>query len=288
MYAGFLRIAMRLPHQSSANDSRMNASSLIDEGMIAAFERDGAVPIRGCFVPWVDSLRRGIEYNIAHPGPDVRDYRDEGGGRFFGDYCNWSRIPEYREFLFESPAADIARALMRSRTARLFHEHVLVKEAQTEIPTPWHQDLPYYCVDTEESCSLWLVLDPVPLAICAEFVAGSHRWGKLYRPERFNLTPLNEGDTLESPPDIDSNREDYDILRWALEPGDAIAFTFRTLHGAPPNRSRSRRRRAFSSRWVGDGATFADRGGVTSPPFREVDLVNGAPLEGPEFPLVRG
>ena len=31
---------MRLPHQSSANDSRMNASSLIDEGMIAAFGRD--------------------------------------------------------------------------------------------------------------------------------------------------------------------------------------------------------------------------------------------------------
>ena len=31
--------------------------------------------------------------------------------------CNWSRIPEYRDFLFESPAADIRRALMRSRTA---------------------------------------------------------------------------------------------------------------------------------------------------------------------------
>ena len=260
---------------------------VIDESTIAAFERDGAVPIRGCLEAWVETLRRGIEYNIAHPGPDVRDYRDEGGGRFFGDYCNWARIPEYREFLFDSPAADIARALMRSRTARLFHEHVLVKETGTEIPTPWHQDLPYYCVDTERSCSLWLALDPVPAETCAEFVAGSHRWGKLYRPERFNRTPLNEEDPLASPPDIDAHREDYDLLRWTLEPGDAIAFTFRTLHGAPPNRSRHVRRRAFSSRWVGDGATYADRGGVTSPPFREVTLAHGAPLEGPEFPLVR-
>ena len=266
----------------------MDASpSPIDESTIGAFERDGAVLIRGCLQPWVDSLRRGIEYNIAYPGPDVRDYRDEGGGRFFGDYCNWSRIPEYRDFLFQSPAGDIARALMRSRTARLFHEHVLVKEAQTEIPTPWHQDLPYYCVDTDGSCSLWLALDPVPVETCAEFVAGSHLWGELYRPERFNRTPLNEGNTLDPPPDIDSHREDHAILRWSLEPGDAIAFTFRTLHGAPPNRSQGTRRRAFSSRWVGDGATFADRGGVTSPPFREVDLPHGALLEGPEFPLVR-
>ena len=260
----------------------------VDENTIAAFERDGAVPIRGSLCAWVDSLRRGIDYNIAHPGPDVRDYRDGSGGRFFGDYCNWARIAQYREFLFESPAADIARALMRSRTARLFHEHVLVKERGTEIPTPWHQDLPYYCVDTERSCSLWLALDPVPEETCAEFVAGSHRWGTLFRPERFNRTPLNEGDSLDSPPDIDARREDYDILRWALEPGDAIAFDFRTLHGAPPNRSRHTRRRAFSSRWVGEGATFAERGGVTSPPFREVSLVHGAPLDGPEFPLVRG
>ena len=263
-------------------------STPVEEFTIAAFERDGAVPIRGRFDAWVDSLRRGVERNIAHPGPDVRDYRDEDGGRFFGDYCNWSRIPEYREFLFESQAADIARALMRSETARLFHEHVLVKETGTGIPTPWHQDLPYYCVDTELSCSLWLVLDPVPLETCAQFVAGSHRWGKLYRPERFNRTPLNAGDPLDAPPDIDAHRDDYDILRWALEPGDAVAFTFRTLHGAPPNRSPHQRRRAFSSRWVGDGATFAVREGITSPPFREVRLAHGAPLDGPEFPLVRG
>ena len=263
-------------------------TSWVDEDTIAAFERDGAVLVRGCLHDWVDTLRQVIDYNIAHPGPDVRDYHDDQGGRFFGDYCNWARIPEYREFLFESPAADIARELMRSHTARLFHEHVLVKEASTDIPTPWHQDLPYYCVDTDTSCSLWLALDPVPVETCAEFVAGSHRWGKLYRPERFNRTPLNARDSLEAPPDIDANRGDYQILRWSLKPGDAIAFTFRTLHGAPPNRSTGLRRRAFSSRWVADGALFTRRGEVSSPPFREVQLEPGAPLDGPEFPLVRG
>jgi hypothetical protein len=37
---------------------------------------------------------------------------------------------------------------------------------------------------------------------------------------------------------------------------------------------------------VGEDATFARRPGVTSPPFREVRLAHGAPLEGPEFPLL--
>ncbi len=70
-----------------------------------------------------------------------------------------------------------------------------------------------------------------------------------------------------------------------MAPGDAIAFSFHTIHGAPANSS-SVRRRAFSARWVGDDARFADRGGKGSPPFAEVDLAEGAALEHPAFPLV--
>jgi ectoine hydroxylase-related dioxygenase (phytanoyl-CoA dioxygenase family) len=70
-----------------------------------------------------------------------------------------------------------------------------------------------------------------------------------------------------------------------MEPGDAIAFSFRTVHGAPANRS-ARPRRVFSSRWVGDDAVFADRGGRTSPPFPGLSLRDGAPLDAPEFPVV--
>lgn len=33
--------------------------------------------------------------------------------------------------------------------------------------------------------------------------------------------------------DIDGNPDRYDILQWDLAPGDALCFSFRTLHGAP-------------------------------------------------------
>jgi ectoine hydroxylase-related dioxygenase (phytanoyl-CoA dioxygenase family) len=256
-------------------------------GQIADFQRDGAVVLRGVFADWVESLRAGVERNMAEPGADVRIYHaPDGSGLFFGDYCNWDRIPEYRAFVFDSPAARIAADLMGSRTARLFHEHVLVKEAGTDVPTPWHHDQPYYSVDGNQNVSLWLALDAVGRETAVEFVAGSHQWGRWFRPERFNRTALYDDDGLQPVPDIDGNRDNFTILGWALEPGDCVAFHFLTLHGAPGNRSGSLRRRGFSTRWIGDDARFAVRKGTTSPPFRGIKLKHGQPMDAPEFPLV--
>jgi ectoine hydroxylase-related dioxygenase (phytanoyl-CoA dioxygenase family) len=261
---------------------------LPDQETIVAFRRDGACVLRGPFKDWVETLRAGVARNMAEPSADARIYRGpHGSGRFFGDYCNWNRIPEYRDFIFHSSARDIGRALMGSKSVRLFHEHVLVKEAGADVPTPWHQDQPYYCVDGNDTVSLWIPLDSVPRERTLEFVSGSHRWGKYYRPERFNRTALNENDGLEPVPDIDGNRDKYQILGWALEPGDAVAFSYLTLHGAPANTSMVEQRRAFSLRLLGDDVRFARREGInTSPPFRSVSLPHGAVMDAPEFPLL--
>ena len=260
----------------------------VDAATIEAFKRDGACVIRGAFKDWVEVLSAGIAQNMAEPSADVKIYTGAGGaGRFFGDYCNWARIPEYRDFIFNSEAAAIGQQLMSSQKVRLFHEHVLVKEASADVATPWHQDQPYYCVDGDQTVSLWIPLDDVPRERTLEFVGGSHKWGKYFRPERFNKTPLNENDGLESVPDINGNRSNYDILGWDLKPGDAVAFNYKTLHGAPANNSASTGRRAFSLRLLGDDVRFARREGVvTSPPFRGVTLQHGAVMDAPEFPMI--
>jgi ectoine hydroxylase-related dioxygenase (phytanoyl-CoA dioxygenase family) len=262
----------------------------LDQSIIDTFQADGVAVIRGAFTDWVKKLRAGIAYNIEHPGPSGRSYKGEtGGGRFLSDYCNWQRIPEYREFIFKSPAAEIGRQLMGSKAVQLFHEHVLVKEPEAGVPTPWHQDGPYYCVQCPQTVSLWIPLDDVPRERTLEFVAGSHRTGKLFQPQFFNGKPLNEDDGLEALPDIDANRDAFDIRGWELAPGDAVAFDYRTIHGAPANNSATAQRRAFSLRLVGDGAIFVRHEGfTTSPPFPDVTLENGAPLTGEEFPILIG
>ena len=261
----------------------------VPEAAIDAYERDGAVCLRGVFAPqWLELLAAGVERNLAEPGPSAKYYTPQGApGLFFGDYCNWRRIPEYREFMLESPAAEIAGRLMRATRVNLFHEHVLVKEPGTEERTPWHQDQPYWSVDGDQVCSIWLPLDRVPRDTCAEWVAGSHRWGAWYTPRRFvdNQDHPADDPNFRPVPDVDAHREQYQLLAWDLEPGDCIVFHALTLHGAPGNRLPSRRR-AYASRWTGDDARFVLRSGFMSPPPPADAPPHDSPMDSPAFPVV--
>ena len=131
----------------------------------------------------------------------------------------------------------------------------------------------------------WVALDPVPRERTIEYVGGSHRWGKDFKPQRFDGTDLYQGDVSEAVPDIDATRNELDILGWAVEPGDAVAFQFGTLHGAPANAS-PERRRVISFRWVGDDARFVKRQGTTSPAFPDLEYDDGAPFDAEEFPVI--
>ena len=259
----------------------------IPQTLVDDFQRDGCAVIRGLFTAWVDGLRRGIEENMANPSFRERTYHPEDGtAAFFQDFCNWDKIDGYRELVRNSPMPAVAARLMQSDTARIFHDHVLVKEPGNSIATPWHQDQPYYLVDGAQSVSFWLPLDPVPRERTIEFAGGSHRKGKTYRAERFDGTSLYEGDTTEAVPDIEGTRSGRDIKGWAVEPGDAVIFNFRCLHGAPANSS-STRRRVISVRWVGDDARFKVRlNRMSSPPFPDLDYQDGAPFDAPEFPIL--
>jgi ectoine hydroxylase-related dioxygenase (phytanoyl-CoA dioxygenase family) len=261
-------------------------STMPTEQEIERYQHDGVLLVRGVFAEWEERLRAGVAKAMAAPSPLERTVRPaDGGAIFFQDYCTWSRIAEFNAFVFESPAAELAARLMRSRTARFFHEHILVKEPGTSVATPWHHDLPYYCVDGMQTVSLWIALDKVARETAVEYVVGSHRWGRQFSPTRFDGSKLYPGDRFEPIPDIAAERDRHAIVGWAMQPGDAVAFNYLTLHGAPGNQSRTRRR-AFSARWVGDDVVFADRGARTSPPFPDVRLRAGDALDAPEFPLV--
>jgi ectoine hydroxylase-related dioxygenase (phytanoyl-CoA dioxygenase family) len=250
------------------------------------FERDGAVCVRGAFSPeWLALLAEGIEANMAEPGPFAKEYTPAGQpGRFFGDYCNWRRIPQYREFLFHSPAARIVGTLMGSSKVNLFHEHVLVKEPHTAEKTPWHHDQPYWTVDGAQVCSLWMSLDPLPRASAVEYVAGSHRWGQWYTPKSFATANDHAAPGFVPVPDIDGNRDKYTLLGWDLEPGDCLVFHALTLHGAPGN-AQAIRRRAVASRWTGHDARFVLRQGYMSPPPPPDAPPPGSPMDSDVFPV---
>lgn len=276
----------------------MVARQIADEE-VQRYQADGAVCLRQAFDPhWVSVVTAGVERNIAEPsayaGTLKADENDQGG--FFDDYCNWTRIPEYNQFVYESPAAEIVARLMKSDTVVFYHEHLLVKWPGTHKKTPWHHDQPYYPVDGYQNCSLWIPLDPVRKETCVRFVRGSHNWGRWFVPRKFaseqnyalldaSATPTIRGITLEDVPPISERPNDYEILTWDMEPGDVIAFHMLALHGAEGNQSLTMPRRALATRWLGDDARFAERPWEISPTTTG-GLKPGDPMACEMFPQV--
>lgn len=258
---------------------------LISQSMIEQYQKDGVVLVRGLFADQVELLRVGVEANMAEPGPFASNNEKAGeSGRFFDDYCNWTRFEPFRQAIETSPVAEVAADLMQSRSVQMFHDHVLVKEPGTSMATPWHQDGPYYFVEGSQTISFWSPLDPVDQATL-RCVAGSHRWEKEVLPTRWvseeDFFP-DEGKYMPVP---DPEAEGMKILEYPMQPGDAVAFNFKILHGARGNNSPARRR-AFSLRLVGDDARYVDRPGRTSPPFPDHGMQPGQKLREDWFPIL--
>lgn len=258
---------------------------------VDAYQRDGVLFLDGAFKDWVEPLRVGLARNLSEPSAyrfPAESTRDGEPGRFFDSYCNWTLIPEYRDFVFKSPAASLAGKAMAGNSAQFFHEHVFMKEPGTQRVTPWHQDIPYYCVSGDQSVSIYVALDDVDEDLAVRYIRGSHRWGKIFYPKvwldgaDFNVGDEGYADTV---PDIDAHPQDYDLVWWPLKAGDTVLFDFKTLHGTTDGVMR-KGRSAFSTRWMGDDMRFFQRPGETSPPFIDHGMHTGDRMREDWFPVL--
>lgn len=250
------------------------------------YQRDGVVRLRSIFPrEWLGFLADAVEEAMASPGPQAEEYTPPGNaGRFFGDLELAERLPRFRRFALESPAAEIAGRTMGVSRVNFFYDQLLVKEPGTAERTPWHQDQPYWAVSGRDVCSVWLPLDPVPEAVGVEYVCGSHLWPE-FNPYHFADGSPYAGTGLPPLPDIDRERDRYRITSFAMEPGDCLVFQAMIVHGSPGNSAKGRRR-ALATRWTGDDARYRKRSGEVAIPTRDPGLAHGEPLDCERFPRV--
>ena len=275
------------------------------EDFIERFEADGAICLRAAIDPeQLELLRCGIERNISSPSPFFRNLGGETDG-FLSDM--WSRryIPEFQRFCTESPAAAIAARAMRADSVRLAQDTWFMKRPGSGERTPWHHDT----VVDGPFCSLWVALDPTPRAATLEFVRGSHAWGKALMPKSFFEAPTADTPAVDrfyaefhgdqsrpdaeefgEIPDIEADRDAYDIIGWDMEPGDCVLFDARTIHGAPGN-SFGHCMRRFVTRWVTDASVVARHGqemiDALAGAGLDISLRIGGPIRGDMFPEFR-
>jgi ectoine hydroxylase-related dioxygenase (phytanoyl-CoA dioxygenase family) len=231
----------------------------------ATFERDGAVCLRGVVGPeLLREVTAAVDANLAEPSPlaIVASGADDPG-MFVEDFCNWPRFDAY--VALARAVAPVIATLTGSSTVRLYHDHLLVKEAATTARTPWHQDQPYYDVEGRDVVSMWLPVDPVPRESTLELLAGSHH-GPWLMPRSFQDKQAKwfpEG-ALADVPDVDADRAGHRVLGWSLAPGDAVVFHALALHSSAGS---AVRRRVLSLRFLGDDAHRVTRPWRTSPPL---------------------
>jgi ectoine hydroxylase-related dioxygenase (phytanoyl-CoA dioxygenase family) len=257
---------------------------------VEAFAADGVVHVPGAVdADLIDEVLALADRELSDPGPWVTDTADDPApGRLFTSRYLWRDDPVVNRFAFESGVAELAATCMGSSSARLYFDHLLVKEPRTESPTPWHQDIPYWPFLGQSICSVWVACSSSTVEESSlEFVRGSHRWEKYFAPESFDGTAGWTDDFDGEPmPDIESNRDGYDIVGFNVEPGDAIVFSSWIVHGSPGNTGAGRRV-ALSTRWLGDDAVWHPHPGC-DPTVTQADTTSVPgeyPADDDRFPL---
>ena len=260
---------------------------LVSVADIETYQRDGVVLVRGLFAAQVDTICAGIEHNMAEPGslrrgkPEARRERpllrrllqlDPYCGIRGGDPA-------------ESPAAEVAADLMESTSAQIFPRPCAGQGTRHGEADAVASGLaPTISSKAEQTVSFWSPMDPVSEATL-RCVAGSHDGSSDVLPTRWLSEENFYPDASAYMPVPDPDAEGMRVVEYAMQPGDAVAFDFRTLHGARRNESASRRR-AFSLRLVGDDARYVERPGRTSPPFPGHGMTPGEKLREDWFPVI--
>jgi len=249
-----------------------------------------------------------FDWSLEHPSPMAANYpsKDDAAATFYQDLANPNAVAAYRHMLEDSPAADIAAAIWGTPDVWFMYEQVFLKQGGKSRRTPWHQDSSYLPVDGEQLAVMWIPFEHLKKENSLELVRGSHR-GTLYNGSRFDLVddtaPIYPEETLPRLPNIEAHRGGWDIVSWAIAPGDILVFHPAMLHGGAPTLP-SQRRRTLSLRFFGHDAVYAPRmaGGLTpaelpredagdssEPVFRKLprSLAPGDPFRHPDFLKVR-
>ena len=271
---------------------------LISKDEVKKFKKDGAVFLSKKFdVSWIKKLKKGIKRDIKNPSPRFKSHTTKSNvPAYLEDYWTWDLVPEFKDFVFNSPYAEIASELMSARKINLVMDNWFLRESGSKSSTPFHHDISYF--DMEGTmCVLWLPLQATGKDEGVAWVKGSHLWNKLFLRVLFkdghkvegNECTIN-GKKYELPPKILENKEKYEFLKWDCEPGDCVIFDMRTLHGvispSIPKKTLSR----YTLRVAKEDTKISYIGDWTSYNYRkamqEAGYKNGDKLGGKMFPIL--
>jgi len=239
----------------------------------AQFLRDGVVCLRKVIDPrWVELARQGVEELRAAPSP-YATVVDNDPLYFYVDQMPSLHDDRLRRVAMESGTAEIAKRMYDTVAMRWMFDQIFYKGAGPVAETPWHQDTAYSPFDGMNIIRVWMPLDPVPRETTIEVVRASHLWNVVYatampkvlvdnkdstRVSKFDYLDKKE-ELLPFVPEIESNRDSFDIIGHAVDPGDAVVFNYHVLHHAGAGMNPHAKRRALAILYADERTSFKTR-----------------------------
>ena len=258
------------------------------------FHNDGAILIKNALKDeWIKVLATGL--NTCFNEPDgMSSELVMLDTQMRVDQFPAARSEALRNFIHSSGVADLV-AKMIDAPVRFYMDQMFVKPSGEMMPTAWHQDTSYYNVEGSDLIRAWVSPDPVPRGASLEIVRGSHKWNIAYRPlvgrdskiskkkhqevlekarrkgfyeragKEFSYNNSLLDTSLPEIPDIENNRESFDIIGWDYEPCDVILFHGNLIHGACNEMVLTYPRRAHAIMFAGPDVRYLKRLGRVIP-----------------------
>lgn len=259
------------------------------------YARDGAVVLRGVFdARWCSHLMKGWDRVSSDPHKHgLRTSADEfklwaGRSDSISVKHLCRSVPEFQDYVQESPAAEIVGRLLQCKEVGFFYDQIFAKAPQSTSKTAWHNDAGGWPVDGVQLPSFWMPLSAVKKESGLEILAGSHLERRIWWNDTGNSVGLTR--TRDYCPDYDLQRgnPDYRFLSWDMEPGDVLVVDPYAAHYNAGNHDPSNWRVALSTRWYGDDIFWRNRPEcVVAPPGISWDAQpQGQRPGGADFPII--
>ena len=263
----------------------------LNQTQFEAFRNDGVVHLpRVIDDEWVIRGREACKHVAA-----VETVADRRADEYFMKLRVWENHEVFRHFCFDPAITGIAAQLTGSEKLNLLYDQMFNIAPGSGDRTAFHNDLPFWPIQGKQVASIWLAFDRVTRENGAlEFIRGSHLWDRQYQAftdadgegGQRELFQATSEDGHVAPPDWDAERDKHDLLQFALEPGDALAFQPLVVHASHPNVSADMQRRAYAMRFTGETVRYYDGPRwnvyVMNPALKSGDL-----LDSEQYPVVR-
>jgi len=229
------------------------------------YRRDGVILLKNALSPTeLAAARAAYDWSLAHPGPSRFNVMSGAPGRFFTDTNNPEAFAAYKAFLGQTALVDAAAVLWGVDDVWFFYEQIFVKEGGQTVRTPWHQDTSYAPIDGSHLMAFWICFEPFSAEQSLEFIPGTHH-GVLYDGSALDgndpTRPLYGNGEMPVLPDIEVERDRWNIVSWAVEPGDVVAFHPSVLHGGAAT-APGQSRHTLTFKLFGPDAVVARRPGA--------------------------